>query len=146
MNRAGIATVILAVLLAPVGSIAQQRPRPQAPAASGPPQVPPEPPDIPLAYEPELLRLSETLGVIAYLGSLCEPPAADGWRQRARQIIDAEGVTQARKERLAGAFNRGYFGHQAMHRACTDAARLVIDRRVGEARRITQDIATRFGG
>jgi uncharacterized protein (TIGR02301 family) len=126
---------------------AQQRSR-QAPppAAATPPAPAPEPPETPLAYEPELLRLAETLGVIAYVSRLCDEPAAEEWRRRAQQIIDAEGATQPRKDRLAGAFNRGYMGHQAMHRTCTEASRLVIDRRREEARRITQDISTRFGG
>jgi uncharacterized protein (TIGR02301 family) len=101
---------------------------------------------VPLAYEPELLRLAEALGIIAYVSRICDDASAEGWRQRAQQIIDAEGATQPRKDRLAGAYNRGYLGHQAMHRTCTEAARTVIERQIGEARKITQDISTRFGG
>jgi uncharacterized protein (TIGR02301 family) len=143
-----LAGVVCAAVLAvsAVDASAQQRPR-QVPAPTPAPQAPaPEPPETPLAYEPELLRLSETLGVIAFLSRLCEEPEAEDWRRRAQQIIDAEGATQPRKERLAGAFNRGYMGYQAMHRTCTEAARLVIERRREEARRITQDVSTRFGG
>jgi uncharacterized protein (TIGR02301 family) len=136
-----------AACTAAVEASAQQRPRQaQPPAAAAPPAPAPEPPETPLAYEPELLRLAEVLGVIAYVSRLCDEPVAEDWRRRAQQIIDAEGATQPRKDRLAGAFNRGYLGHQAMHRTCTEASRLVIERRREEARRITHDISTRFGG
>jgi uncharacterized protein (TIGR02301 family) len=133
------------VALAAGPSLAQQRPRATPPPAAQP-APPPEPPETPLAYEPELLRLSEALGTIAYMAHLCGEPGAEGWRQRAQQLIEAEGATQGRKDRLAGAYNRGYIGHQAMHRTCTDAARSVIERRLKQAREITQDISTRFGG
>jgi uncharacterized protein (TIGR02301 family) len=140
--------LFLVPFFAPIDATAQQRARtaPATPAPAAPQPAAPEAPDIPLAYEPELLRLAEALGVIAYVSRLCDEPASDGWHQRAQQIIEAEGATQSRKDRLAGAFNRGYFGHQAMHRACTDATRLVSERQRSEARRITQDISTRFGG
>lgn len=144
MRCAALLFAAMAVL--PSRSDAQQRPRQAAPTAPAPPPLASEPPELPLAYEPELLRLTEALGVIAYVTRLCAEPAAEDWPRRAQQIIDAEGVTQSRKDRLAGAYNRGYLGHQAMHRSCTEATRLVSERRRDEARRITQDISTRFGG
>jgi uncharacterized protein (TIGR02301 family) len=132
--------------LAVCEATAQQRPRTTTPPAAPAPAPAPEPPETPLAYEPELLRLAEALGTIAYATRLCDGLSADDWQRRAQQIIDAEAMTQPRKERLAGAYNRGYLGHQAMHRTCTEATRLVIERQVAEARRITQDLSTRFGG
>jgi uncharacterized protein (TIGR02301 family) len=125
-------------------ALAQQRPQRAAPP---PVAAPPAPePELPLAYEPQLLRLSETLGVVAYLSALCADGAGDAWRVRAEQLIEAEAVTQARRERLAGAYNRGYLGHQAVHRTCGERTRLVIERKLREAREITQDISNRFGG
>ncbi len=138
-------SLALVAALAAGSASAQQRPRATPPPATQPAPAP-EPPEAPLAYEPELLRLSEVLGTIAYMAQLCGEPGGDGWRERAQQLIDAEAATQARRERLAGAYNRGYVGHQAMHRTCTDAARIVIERRLKQAREIAQDIATRFGG
>jgi uncharacterized protein (TIGR02301 family) len=134
--------ILCIVLAAP--SWAQQRPQRAAPPPAAPPPAPE--PELPLAYEPQLLRLSETLGVVAYLSGLCADPASDAWRVRAEQLIEAEAVTQARRERLAGAYNRGYAGHQAAHRTCGDRTRLVIERKLREARDITQDISNRFGG
>jgi uncharacterized protein (TIGR02301 family) len=134
--------LLAAGLAAPAAG--QQRPRAQQPAA---PSVPAEPvPELPLIYEPQLQRLSETLGVIAYVTQLCGDADGDSWRLRAEQLIEAESVTQSRKERLAGAFNRGFLGHQAAHRACTDRSRAVIERMIRDAREITQDLANRFGG
>jgi uncharacterized protein (TIGR02301 family) len=138
-------SLALVAILSVGPSLAQQRPRPASPPAAQPAPVP-EPPEVPLAYEPELLRLSEALGTIAFMAQLCGEPGAEGWRQRAQQLIEAEGATQGRKDRLAGAYNRGYIGHQAMHRSCTEAARIVIERRLKQAREITQDLSTRFGG
>lgn len=143
LRRAAVVGIALATAFAAAGEAQQQRPRPPAQAPATPV---PEPAEVPLAYEPELLRLSETLGVIAFVSQLCAEADAEDWRRRAQQIIEAEGATQARRDRFAGAFNRGFLGHQGMHRACTEAARLVLDRRRAEARRITQDISTRFGG
>jgi uncharacterized protein (TIGR02301 family) len=121
---------------------AQQRPRPPAP-----PQAQPEtPPETPLLYEPQLLRLAETLGVVAWMSQLCGPPGGDVWRQRVEQLIEAEAATPARRERLAGAYNRGFLGHQAAHRQCTERGRTVVERKMREAREIAQDLSNRFGG
>jgi uncharacterized protein (TIGR02301 family) len=139
----------LAACLAIAGPLAaQQRPQ-RAPQTATPQPAPapqPEPPELPLAYEPQLLQLAETLGVLAYMSELCGDDRADLWRQRAEQIIEAEAGGRARKERLAGAYNRGFSGHQAAHRRCGDRSRLVIETSLQDARRITQDIANRYGG
>lgn len=141
MNRL---LLVLLTALIPLCAAAQQRQ--QRPAAPPPPPVVRPEPETPLVYEPQLLRLSETLGVIAWMSQLCGSADADVWRSRAEQLIEAESVTQARKERLAGAFNRGFVGYQATHRACTDRSRAVIERMLREAREITQDLSNRYGG
>ncbi len=38
------------------------------------------------------------------------------------ELLAAEGVTQGRRERMAGAYNRGYRGYALTYRSCTDAA------------------------
>jgi uncharacterized protein (TIGR02301 family) len=126
-------------------TLAQQQRRP----ASAPPPPPkeeaaPEPP--PAAYEPDLLRLAEVLGTLSYMTTLCSQPGSDAWPQRITQLIDAEGTTVQRKERLAGAYNRGFLGHQSTHRACTDRSRQVIDRMLQQGQRLTREISTRYSG
>jgi uncharacterized protein (TIGR02301 family) len=130
-------------LLAVWPAQAQQRPgaaRPAAPPARE--ERPPEPP--PLAYEPDLLRLAEVLGVLGYMGTLCKIDEANAWRQRMAQLIEFEGTTNQRKERLVGAFNRGFLGHQPSYRICNESARLVIDRMVSQGQQIAREISSRY--
>jgi uncharacterized protein (TIGR02301 family) len=138
--------LLLAFCVAAVAfpALAQQR-RPAAPPPPPPKEEPaPEPP--PAAYEPDLLRLSEVIGTLSYMTALCQQPGAEGWPQRMTQLIEAEGTTAQRKERLAGAYNRGYLGHQPAHRTCTDRSRQVIDRMVLQGQRLTREISTRYSG
>ncbi len=141
----GMLAVAAAFLIA-LPSAAQQRPQRAPQAAPAQPAPQPEPPELPLAYEPQLLQLAETLGILAYMTDLCGEQGADLWRQRAEQIIEAEGGSRARRERLAGAYNRGFAGHQVAHRRCGERSRIVIDLSIRDARRISHDIANRFGG
>ena len=39
-----------------------------------------------------------------------------------KALIESEGVTPARRDRLAGAYNRGYRGYALTYRVCTPAA------------------------
>src|SRR4051794_24327109 len=98
---------------APVQPSQPARPRPVAPKPAAPKpgdaakpgqQVEqPEPPPPP--YEPQLLRLSEIMGALAFLRPLCGSKDEDEWRGRMTRLIDAEASTQPRKERLAGSYN-----------------------------------------
>jgi len=136
------AAVILALLLLmPAGASGQQRPVPASPAA-----VAPVPPERPVPYEPQLLRLAEIMGSLAHLAALCDPPASNDrspersqWRDQAAELLEAEGTTPMRKERIAGAYNRGFRGWQIMHRRCTDTARLAIQRHLAEGQRLARD-------
>jgi uncharacterized protein (TIGR02301 family) len=141
MRRLLLLSLLVAVALP---ALAQQR-RP-APAPAPPPkeEAAPEPP--PAAYEPDLLRLAEVLGTLSYMTALCMQPGSDTWPQRITQLIEAEGTTVQRKERLAGAYNRGYLGHQSTHRACTDRSREIIDRMLQQGQRLTREISTRYSG
>ncbi len=141
MRRLSILLLLVAVA---VPALAQQR-RP-APPPTPPPkeEAAPEPP--PAAYEPDLLRLAEVIGTLSYMTALCTQPGSDTWPQRITQLIEAEGTTPQRKERLAGAYNRGYLGHQSTHRACTDRSRQVIDRMLQQGQRLTREISTRYSG
>jgi uncharacterized protein (TIGR02301 family) len=139
--------LVVAVLLAAVPAAAQQ-PRPRAATPPAPQAVPvapaPEPP--PAAYEPELLRLAEVMGALAYLTPLCKPAQRDAdWLARMQLLLDAEGTTLGRKERLAGAYNRGYLGYQPMHRTCTDRSRAALDDLLAQGGRLARDLATKYG-
>ncbi len=108
---------------------------PEQPAVEGPP-----PP-----YEPQLLRLSEILGALSYLRDICGARDGDAWRAKMASLLDAEAKTQTRRERLAGAFNRGFRGYEVIYRTCTPNAETVIGRYLTEGERIARDISYRYG-
>ena len=114
--------------------------RPPEPAPQPPPAAPPPP------YEPQLLRLAEVMGALSYLRDLCGMQDGDKWRARMAALLETEATTPARKERLAGAYNKGFTGYEATYRVCTPNAELVIDRYLEEGQRIARDVANRFGG
>lgn len=136
----------------PPPQVQPQRPRPAAPrppAQAKPPEAKvdaeqPEPPPPP--YEPKLLRLSEILGALAFLRPLCGGNDEREWRTRMTQLIDAEASTAGRRERLAGAYNRGYREYAHTYRRCTPAAEVAIGRFVDEGGKLARELANRYGG
>jgi uncharacterized protein (TIGR02301 family) len=124
---------------------AQQRRAPASTPAPAPPPAPPEP-EVPPTYEPELLRLAEVLGSLSYLTKLCGLKESDSWSIKMEQLLEAEAPTKLRKERMAGAYNRGYLGYQPAHRSCSDASRQAIDRFLEQGPKITGELSRRYGG
>lgn len=108
---------------------------PASPGADGPP-----PP-----YEPQLLRLSEILGALAFLRDLCGAEDGDDWRAKMASLLDAEAKTGQRRQKLAGAFNRGFRGYETTYRTCTPNAHSAISRYLQEGGRLAHDIAYRYG-
>lgn len=135
--RRSIALALMAVLAAaPAMGQGARAPAPETPA---------EPPAAP--YEPQLLRLSEILGALAYLRELCgAPEEGEDLRKQMSALLDAEASTAARKARFAGAYNKGFRGFEATYRACTPNAELVVERYLNEGAQIARDVASRFGG
>ena len=150
-HAAAIAVVALA-LAAPAD--AQQgrggtQPGRAAPAAAPPPQPAPAPPQgepPPAPYEKELLRLAEIMGSLAFLRSLCATPDATEWPQRMTALLDAEGTTPGRRERLAGAYNKGYQAFAMTYRVCTPSAAEATTRYVREGDTLSRSLSGRYGG
>jgi uncharacterized protein (TIGR02301 family) len=115
----------------------------QAPRVAAPAPVPPAALRAP--YEPQLIRLSEIIGALHYLRTLCEGPEGGAWRREMQALLDAEAAGGERRERLVQAFNRGYGGFEQTHRTCAPAARLAMRRYVTEARRLVAEITSRYG-
>lgn len=140
--------LVLAVLAAAVPALAQQgsqrsgQTRP--PAAQSAPAPAPEP--LPPAYEPDMLRLAEVMGSLAFLRELCGAPEAPQWRARMAELLETEGVTQGRKERLAGAYNRGFKSFALTYRTCTAAADEASARLSKDGERLSRSLAGRYGG
>ena len=129
------------------GSRAATRTAPPPAAAPTPAPAPPLPQLETLPpYEPQLMRLSEIMGALAYLRDLCGAQDGTLWSERMAALLDAEAPGETRRERLAGAFNRGFRGYQVTYRSCTDNAQTAMERFVLEGGRLSQDITGKFGG
>jgi uncharacterized protein (TIGR02301 family) len=123
---------------------APQRATPQQPQhqeQAGPAPEPPPPP-----YEKELLRLSEIIGSLAFLQGLCSMPDAAEWPQRMQALLEAEGTTPGRRERLAGAYNKGYRAFSLTYRVCTASADEATARYLKEGDQLSRSLAGRYGG
>jgi uncharacterized protein (TIGR02301 family) len=130
-------------------TLAQQSRGGQAPSRANPtPEKPaettPEPPPPP--YEKELLRLSEVMGSLAFLRSLCATSDAGEWPKRMQALLETEGTTPGRRERLAGAYNRGYRGYALTYRVCTPSATEAMTRYLKEGETLSRNLAGRYGG
>jgi uncharacterized protein (TIGR02301 family) len=133
-------------LLATSASLAQQaQPRRQT-AAPAQPAAPPRP-VLPAEYERPILELSETMGSLAFLTTLCRPaPGQNPWRRRMEELVESEGSANANREKLMGAYNQGFSAFSTTYRQCTDAARAARSVLVREAARLARDIERRYGG
>ncbi|MDP3411379.1 TIGR02301 family protein [Bosea sp. (in: a-proteobacteria)] len=142
MRRMALALLVVLVAAAPGGAPAQQRP----PAATRPAEPAPAPEPPPPPYEPQLLKLAEIMGSLAYLRTLCGGKEAQGWRDRMAGLVEAEGRTPARRERLTSAYNRGFRAYSLTHRACTDGSQEASTRLALEGERLARGLAGRYGG
>lgn len=115
------------------------------PAPPAPAEMPakPAPPDS-RPYDPQLMRLAELLGALTTMRQLCGADDGEQWRGRMQALLDAEGSPPTRRDRLAGAYNRGLQGYGLTYRACTPNARLVIERFLDESARLARDVASRY--
>jgi len=124
---------------------------------------PPAPPPLaaeapPPAYEPQLLRLSEIMGSLAFLQTICTEQASPTqvnaqsgttaedapWRDRMEKLMTAEDAGPARREKLAGAYNRGWQGYHYSYRMCTPNAQMARRRFLDEGARLAHDVSTQF--
>jgi uncharacterized protein (TIGR02301 family) len=97
-------------------------------------------------YEPELQKLAEILGALTYLDELCaKKPQAD-WREKMKALMDAEAKSTARKEKLAGSYNRGFRDYERSYHVCTQNAQVVIARFLAEGGKIAHEVVSRYGG
>jgi uncharacterized protein (TIGR02301 family) len=94
----------------------------------------------PAPYDERLERLSEILGAVHYLRELCGADEGQLWRDRMRDLIDAEGSSALRRARLPRRFNQGYQGYSRTYRTCTSSAQTAINRFLGEATQLADGL------
>lgn len=83
-------------------------------------------------YDERLMRLAEIIGAVHYLRELCGAGEGAFWRDRMRELIDAEGTTAIRRARLTRSFNQGYRSYSRTYNVCSSSAELAIKRFVSE--------------
>jgi uncharacterized protein (TIGR02301 family) len=114
------------------------------------PDVPPPPPPVAVEqsapYDKDLLRLSEILGSVHYLRSLCKPDMDDPSRGQMERLLQLEaGKEPERRQKLTAAFNRGYRSFAALHSTCTATALAAEARYRAEGATLATEITARFG-
>jgi uncharacterized protein (TIGR02301 family) len=114
-----------------------------APAANAPAPTVEEPPP---PFDAELLKLAEILGALTYLDEFCATSPSGDWRDKMKALLEAEGKTNARKERLAGSYNRGFRDYERSYRVCTQNAHAVIARFLDEGGKIAHEVVSHYGG
>ena len=96
------------------------------------------------AFDLSLQRLSEILGALHYLRTLCGSNEGQKWRDEMAALVAAEAQAADRKARMTAAFNRSYRGFQQNYRTCTPAADIVIRRYLEEGSKIARDLTARY--
>jgi uncharacterized protein (TIGR02301 family) len=91
-------------------------------------------------YDERIMRLSEILGAVHYLRELCG--ASDGmlWRDRMRELMDAEGSSSLRRARLTRSFNNGYRSYSRTYSTCTAPAQTAIARFLNEGAELAETL------
>jgi uncharacterized protein (TIGR02301 family) len=116
------------------------KPSPDAKATTPAPEAEP-----PRPYDPEILRLAEILGALTYLDELCASNPSGDWRAKMQALLEADAKSAARKEWLAGSYNRGFHDYERTYHSCTENAQVVISRFLAEGGKIARDVVNRYG-
>jgi uncharacterized protein (TIGR02301 family) len=91
-------------------------------------------------YDDRLLRLSEILGAVHYLRELCGANEGQYWRDRMRELMDAEGSTALRRAKLTRAFNQGYRSYSRTYNTCSPTAQSAITRFLSEGAELSEGL------
>lgn len=100
---------------------------------------------LPPAYGGHLNRLSEVLGSLHYLRTLCGANEGQKWRDEMQALVIAEAPTKKQKEIMTARFNRGFRGYREIYRECTPAAAQAAAEHLREGVKIASEIPSRFG-
>ncbi|MEQ1670163.1 MAG: TIGR02301 family protein [Hyphomicrobium sp.] len=95
-------------------------------------------------YDDKLLRLAEILGAVHYLRELCSANEGQYWRDRMRELTDAEGTSALRRAKLARAFNQGYRSYSRTYNTCSPSAQTVITRFLAEGTQLSEGLVKSF--
>lgn len=120
-----------------------QRKKPTTETVAPAPKAPLPPAN---AQEKPLLELSEAMGGLAFLTQICSPATnPNPWLIRMEALVDSEGDNSGTREKMTGAYNRGFSDYSTTYRQCTDAARAARKVLTRDAARLARDLERRFG-
>jgi uncharacterized protein (TIGR02301 family) len=91
-------------------------------------------------YDDKILRLSEILGAVHYLRELCGSNDGQLWRDRMKELMDAEGSSSLRRAKLTRSFNNGYRSYSRTYNRCTNSAQTAISRFLAEGAEIADGL------
>ncbi len=91
-------------------------------------------------YDEKLLRLAEILGAVHYLRELCSANEGSLWRDRMKELLDAEGSSALRRARLTRSFNQGYRSYSRTYITCTPSAQVAITRFLNEGVQLSEGL------
>lgn len=95
-------------------------------------------------YDDKLLRLSEILGAVHYLRELCGANEGQYWRDRMKELVDAEGSSALRRAKLTRAFNQGYRSYSRTYNTCSPSAQTAITRFLSEGTQLSEGLIKTF--
>lgn len=95
-------------------------------------------------YDDKIMRLSEILGAIHYLRELCSANEGQYWRDRMRDLMEAEGASALRRARLTRAFNQGYRSYSRTYNTCSPSAQTAISRFLAEGAQLSETLVKSF--
>jgi uncharacterized protein (TIGR02301 family) len=86
------------------------------------------------------------MGALAYLRDLCGEGDGPQFWQKMTALLDANSGGESHRDLLAGAYNKSFQDYARSYRICTPAAHEVISRFLTETARLSDDLASRYGG
>jgi uncharacterized protein (TIGR02301 family) len=131
MRMMGSSAVMTAAAAVLAGSLVLPLPLLAQPRAPSPDAKP---------YDEKLMRLAEILGAVHYLRELCGANDGQLWRDRMRELMEAEGSSALRRAQLTRSFNQGYNNYNRTYKTCTPSAQTAISRFLAEATQITEGL------
>lgn len=100
---------------------------------------------LPPAYGEQINRLSEVLGALHYLRTLCGANEGQKWRDEMQAVVTAEATDKNQKEIMTARFNRGFRSYREIYRGCTPAASQAAAEHLREGVKLASEIPTRYG-
>lgn len=95
-------------------------------------------------YDDKLMRLAEILGAIHYLRELCGANEGQYWRERMRELMEAEATSALRRARLTRAFNQGYRSYSRTYNTCSPSAQTAVTRFITEGAQLSDGLVKSF--